>query len=315
MKKPKISVIIVYDNETNLYECIQSAAQQSFSNIEIICVNNGSKDNAETIVQNQAEKIDRIKLISMPLGTDNQTAKRAGLAVSQGEFIIFIDNNEIVTPDFVQNSYLLSQKDTITQLKDKYLYNHSFIENEREFSSVIIDLVNEKLIPYENFSEDLRQKILIEFDKFNKNSVENLKITAQDVFVRFDALEKEFYNKDWKNNERMKILENSLQTLIETKFNSLQNEINHIKDVFSKELIKKDNEINSLYNQMEKEIKASQISIEEKSQEAVNKIANGDGGIYDTVNKLEKEIILRYVNLKRIVDLQFDEIKNSLNGG
>lgn len=315
MSTPKISVIIVYDNEKNLYDCVQSAIQQSFSNIEVICVNNGSKDNAENIVLEQAEKIDRIKLISMPDGVENETAKRAGLSIAKGEFVIFIENNEIIEADFIKNSYFEAVEAKKLELKDKYLYRRSFIENDREITSLVEDKVADCLSNYAEFTEDLRQKILIEFDKFNRNSVDNLKNSANDVFERFRAMEKEFYNKDWKNQERMKILENSLKSLMERKFNEVKTELEKIKNIMTEENIKQENIINQVYEEIENTRKYSIETAEDKAKEAVDKIANGDNGIYNKINELEKEIILRYVNLKRITDLQFDEIKNNSFGG
>ena len=137
MSNPKVSVIIVYDNEVILYDCLQSNLQQSFSNIEIICVNNAAKDNAEKIVIEQAQKADRIKLISIPSKMENNLAKKAGLSVAVGEFVIFIENNEIVEPDFIKNIYLEAQTDKNIELKNNYLYRRAFIENDREMSTLI----------------------------------------------------------------------------------------------------------------------------------------------------------------------------------
>ena len=315
MPTPKISVIIVYNNENNLYDCIQSLVQQSFSNIEVICVNNGSKDNAEKIVMEQAQKIDRIRLISMPEGVDSASAKRAGLAIAGGEFVIFMENNETVTSDFLKNAYVEAIEAKKLELKDKYLYRRSFIENDREVTSLVEDKVKECLSNYSEFTEDLRQKILVEFDKFNRNSVDNLKNSANEVFERFHAMEKEFYNKDWKNQERMKLLENSLKSVIESKFKVLQNEFEEMNKHITEETAKKEAEITALYEEIEKGSKISIENAEEKAKEAVNEIANSENGIFDKINALEKEIILRYVNLKRITDIQFDEIRNKLAGG
>ena len=137
MSNPKVSVIIVYDNEVILYDCLQSNLQQSFSNIEIICVNNAAKDNAEKIVIEQAQKADRIKLISIPSKMENNLAKKAGLSVAVGEFVIFLENNEIVEPDFIKNIYLEAQTDKNIELKNNYLYRRAFIENDREMSTLI----------------------------------------------------------------------------------------------------------------------------------------------------------------------------------
>ncbi len=308
MNTPKISLIIVYNNENNLYDSIQSAIQQSFTNIEVICVNNGSKDNAESIAKEQAEKIERIKLLSIPDGVDVQTAKRVGLAAAQGEFVLFIENNDIVTADFVKNAYLETQDAKKIEIKNKYLYRRTFIENDRDVSSLVEDKVKEELADYGEYTEDLRQKILVEFDKFNRNNTDSLKNSADEVFQRFSLLEKEFYNKDWKNQERMKILENSMKSLIEKKFNEVQTEIQKTYDVIGAEF-------NKLREEIEQNFNAKDKITEQKIRKTVDNQKNENDKITAKLKEFEKEIIFRYVNLKRIMDLQFDEIEKRLNGG
>lgn len=308
MNNPKISLIIVYNNENNLYDCIQSSMQQSFTNMEIICVNNGSKDNAENIAKEQAEKIDRIKLLSLPNGIDFQSAKRAGLSIAQGEFIIFIENNEIVTPDFIRNAYLDLQENNNIEIKNNYLYRRTFIENDRDVSSLVEDKVKKELSHYAEYTEDLRQKILIEFDKFNRNNTDTLSNSTYDIIQRFNALEKEFYNKDWKNQERMKILENSMKSLIEKNFTQIQNEIRKTYDFVNSEL-------NKLKIEFKQNLNDNNKITDQKIRREVDNKKNENDEINENLKKLEKEIIFRYVNLKRIMDFQFDEIEKRLNGG
>ncbi len=308
MNNPKISLIIVYNNENNLYDCIQSSMQQSFTNMEIICVNNGSKDNAENIAKEQAEKIDRIKLLSLPNGIDFQSAKRAGLSIAQGEFIIFIENNEIVTPDFIRNAYLDLQENNNIEIKNNYLYRRTFIENDRDVSSLVEDKVKKELSHYAEYTEDLRQKILIEFDKFNRNNTDTLSNSTYDIIQRFNALEKEFYNKDWKNQERMKILENSMKSLIEKNFTQIQNEIRKTYDFVNSEL-------NKLKIEFKQNLNDNNKITDQKILREVDNKKNENDEINENLKKLEKEIIFRYVNLKRIMDFQFDEIEKRLNGG
>lgn len=65
MQKPEISVIVpIYNVENYLTKCLDSLITQSFSNIEIICVNDGSTDNSLQIIKNYKEKDSRIKIIS-----------------------------------------------------------------------------------------------------------------------------------------------------------------------------------------------------------------------------------------------------------
>ena len=161
---------------------------------------------------------------------------------------------------------------------------------------------------YGEYTEDLRQKILVEFDKFNRNNTDSLKNSADEVFQRFSLLEKEFYNKDWKNQERMKILENSMKSLIEKKFNEVQTEIQKTYDVIGAEF-------NKLREEIEQNFNAKDKITEQKIRKTVDNQKNENDKITAKLKEFEKEIIFRYVNLKRIMDLQFDEIEKRLNGG
>ena len=65
MNNPRISVIIpVYNVEKYLAECLDSVANQTLKDIEVICVNDGSTDNSLSILQGYASKDDRIKIIN-----------------------------------------------------------------------------------------------------------------------------------------------------------------------------------------------------------------------------------------------------------
>ena len=96
---PKISVIIpVYNVEKYLAECLTSVVNQTFKDIEIICINDGSTDNSPKILEEFAQKDNRIKIINQ----ENQgmsCARNAGLAVATGEYISFIDSDDYVSTD------------------------------------------------------------------------------------------------------------------------------------------------------------------------------------------------------------------------
>lgn len=96
---PKISVIIpVYNVEKYLAECLTSVVNQTFKDIEIICVNDGSTDNSPKILEEFAQKDDRIRIINQ----ENQglsAARNTGLEVATGEYVSFIDSDDFVRTD------------------------------------------------------------------------------------------------------------------------------------------------------------------------------------------------------------------------
>lgn len=103
---PTISVVVpVYNVEKYLKECLDSLLKQTFKGIEIICVNDGSRDGSRKILERiaffHAEKI-RI------LDTKNcglSAARNHGLAAAKGEFVAFVDSDDFCRPEMLENLY------------------------------------------------------------------------------------------------------------------------------------------------------------------------------------------------------------------
>lgn len=91
-----ISVIVpAYNAEKTIEKCLESIAMQSYENLEIIVVNDGSKDSTKEIVYNLALKDIRIKLISIPNGGVSH-ARNIGLEHVTGEYITFVDADDTI---------------------------------------------------------------------------------------------------------------------------------------------------------------------------------------------------------------------------
>lgn len=99
-----ISIVIpVYNAEKYLKQCLDSCINQTYKNIEIICVNDGSKDNSLNILK-AYEKIDkRIKLFNIK-NHGVSFARNLGISKSNGEFIVFIDSDDYINKEFCENS-------------------------------------------------------------------------------------------------------------------------------------------------------------------------------------------------------------------
>lgn len=96
MKNSLISVIIpVYKVEKYLNKCINSVINQTYSNLEIILVDDGSPDNCGNICDNYAKKDKRIKVIHKQNG-GLSSARNAGLEIATGSLISFIDSDDYV---------------------------------------------------------------------------------------------------------------------------------------------------------------------------------------------------------------------------
>lgn len=104
--EPLVSVIVpVYNSEEYLPYCIKSILNQSLKNLEIILIDDGSKDISPQICDSFAEKDSRIKVIHQENGGIAK-AQNAGLDAAQGEYIAFADNDDILNKNNIE--YLLS---------------------------------------------------------------------------------------------------------------------------------------------------------------------------------------------------------------
>ena len=100
-----ISVIVpVYNVEKYLNKCIESIVNQSYTNLEIILVDDGSPDNCPAICDVWAEKDSRIKVIHKKNGGLSD-ARNAGLAIATGEYISFVDSDDFIEIDFHEKLY------------------------------------------------------------------------------------------------------------------------------------------------------------------------------------------------------------------
>lgn len=99
MDHPLISVIVpVYKVEPYLDRCVRSIVNQTYRNLEIILVDDGSPDNCPAMCDAWAEKDSRVKVIHKENGGLSD-ARNAGLAAAAGEYIGFVDSDDWVSPD------------------------------------------------------------------------------------------------------------------------------------------------------------------------------------------------------------------------
>lgn len=97
-----ISVIVpVYNSAPYLQQCINSIQSQSYSNLEIICINDGSTDNSLALLQTISQNDPRVIVLSQ-VNSGVSAARNAGLDVATGEYISFIDSDDILEPDMYE---------------------------------------------------------------------------------------------------------------------------------------------------------------------------------------------------------------------
>ena len=102
---PLISIIIpVYKVEEYIDECVESIVNQSYKNLEIILVDDGSPDNCPAICDEWAKKDQRIKVIHQK-NAGQSAARNAALKIATGEFIGFVDSDDFIDRDMYKILY------------------------------------------------------------------------------------------------------------------------------------------------------------------------------------------------------------------
>lgn len=118
----KVSVIVpIYKVERFLAGCLDSLITQSFEDIEIICVNDGSPDNCAKILEHYAKFDTRIKIINKENG-GLSSARNAGLAAAEGEYIFFLDSDDRISSIAIETLYKNAQKNKSDIVIFDYIY-------------------------------------------------------------------------------------------------------------------------------------------------------------------------------------------------
>lgn len=102
-----VSVIVpIYNVENFVSKCIKSICEQTYRNIEIILVDDGSTDNSGTICDEYGKKDTRIKVIHKK-NAGVSVARNVGINNSMGDYICFVDGDDYVMPDYIE--YMMEQ--------------------------------------------------------------------------------------------------------------------------------------------------------------------------------------------------------------
>lgn len=102
---PLITIIVpVYNVENYLEKCVASLCSQTYENLEIILIDDGSPDKSGLICDELQEKDERIVVIHQK-NTGVSKARNAGLDVMRGEYVTFVDGDDYVAPEFIECLY------------------------------------------------------------------------------------------------------------------------------------------------------------------------------------------------------------------
>lgn len=194
----KISVIVpIYKVEDYLHRCVDSIINQTYANLEIILVDDGSPDNCPMICDEYAKKDSRIRVVHKKNGGLSD-ARNAGIDIATGEYIMFIDSDDFVDIEMMESM----MKNMIDNNVDMVVCNIKYVYEDREV--VKYNQADRILDRYEAMEEYLKDGVVqaVAWNKLYKKSLINdmrYKVgkTNEDEFFTYkvvDKTDKIYYN-------------------------------------------------------------------------------------------------------------------------
>lgn len=180
MTKKKYSIIIpVYNSEKFLKKCIESITRQTYKNIEIILINDGSTDNSKNIIETYAKRDTRIRSIDIPNnGVSN--ARNLGVREANGDYITFVDADDYIDLNTVEKVDSIIEEFSPDVVKYNYITELGNIRKKYNFS-----IRTSKLIKKESYDKDVYPFLFSSYDMTNVwNAFIKSEIAKQYLFDR-----------------------------------------------------------------------------------------------------------------------------------
>lgn len=150
-----ISVIVpVYNMEQYLDRCVQSILHQTYSNLEIILVDDGSVDKSPAMCDDYAQKDGRVKVVHKKNGGLSD-ARNAGLRIATGSYIGYVDSDDWIEPDMYESMYLACERENADLVVCRYkeVYKNKTIDKSSEDCVVLSqeDILNIYLCGHDQY--------------------------------------------------------------------------------------------------------------------------------------------------------------------
>lgn len=140
MTNPKISVIVpVYNAEKYLHRCIDSILEQTFTDFELLLINDGSKDNSGKICDEYAAKDSRVRVFHKKNGGVS-SARNMGLDNAKGDWVTFVDSDDSINSNYLYSMISQSDADMVMssfEITDNVANYINYIENEKYYENEI----------------------------------------------------------------------------------------------------------------------------------------------------------------------------------
>lgn len=138
--KDLISIIVpVFNVEDYIKECLESIIKQTYTNLEILIIDDGSTDTSGQICDNYAKKDKRIKVIHQQnLGLS--ASRNKGIKLSKGKYLSFIDSDDIINPLMIELLYKeITNNNCDISICKFQIFNDKFINRNKEYSVSLLN--------------------------------------------------------------------------------------------------------------------------------------------------------------------------------
>lgn len=196
MRDKLVSIIVpVYKVELYIRACVESIIRQKYKELEIILVDDGSDDDSGKICDEYAQIDNRIKVIHKING-GLSSARNAGLNICRGEYIAFVDSDDIINPDYIRVAMDIFEKNVdvdVVEVGYKSFYNEKEIELESGGKNIDMCFFDKEQAKY-SLAKYIDKVTNISWDKiYKRNLFENIRFPEgkihEDEFTTYKILE------------------------------------------------------------------------------------------------------------------------------
>lgn len=286
-KTPLVSIIVpIYNTELSLQSCLSSIASQTYKNIEVIMINDGSTDNSGNIAKLFCDNDSRFQLVNQP-NSGVAAARNTALRLIQGDFIIHVDSDDLVlekayeimvkaaekhNADIVVSSYLVGTKDQFSQktINPEVINIQKFIDSllcGQAHGGLWNKLVSRRMYENIKFNENINymEDLLFFIEVLNNKNPKIVTVSEPSYFYFFR--ENSLSNQAFDNNiEHVFLVIDEIEKILDTQYvpsiNKLKmnQKIQFISDEYNKKY-----KFSDIYPELNSSILRSEIPLRYKA--------------------------------------------------
>jgi len=311
MSRPKISVVIVYKNvEDEVCNCISSILYQTFTNIELICVNNGSTDNSEKKVVNLTHSDERVINLKIIESVSYEEAAARGISISSGDYICVYNEKKILEADELEKKYIEAIKSEAEQLTltSEKLFKRAYVDNKSCLKDLLKSFIEENNKEILDKLLATEKAIYSDIEKCYKYNIEHLNNNNYGIVLRCDALEKLIFSFEERlkkhEKENYKIFE-SYKDDINLAIQSISDSINHVSN-------EKGTEISKIYDDINKNYKYTEHIVKALKEEVNCLVEHEKYDICEKIDSTKNELQLKNDAFQKYVETAFDVVSSNV---